>query len=137
MTESLRWALERAALVAGDRTAVVDGDIRFDYTTLAERVDALGGGLQSLGIGTGDVVGVLALNGHRHLEYWLGVPAIGAILNDLNFRLSEEELAFIVDDCGTVALAVDDMHLEVGRSLLDRCPTLTTVVRGNRSRTSV
>ncbi|MFR9802118.1 long-chain-fatty-acid--CoA ligase [Pseudonocardia sp. RS010] len=128
MTESLRWALERAALVAGERPAVVDGDVRFDYATLAERVDALGGGLQSLGIGAGDVVGVLALNGYRHLEYWLGVPAIGAVLNDLNFRLNEEELAFIIDDCGTVALAVDDMHLAVGRSLLDRCPTLTTLV---------
>ncbi|MCX6467522.1 MAG: AMP-binding protein [Pseudonocardiales bacterium] len=114
MTESLRWALERAALVAGERPAVVDGDVRFDYTTLARRVAALGGGLHSLGIGAGDVIGVLALNGYRHLEYWLGVPAIGAVLNDLNFRLSEEELAFIIDDCGTVALAVDDMHLAVG-----------------------
>jgi long-chain acyl-CoA synthetase len=128
MTESLRWALDRAALIAPERTAVVDGDITYDYAELARRVVALGGGLQSLGIGKGDVVGVLALNGHRHLDYWLGVPAIGAILNDLNFRLSEDELAFIIDDCGTAALAVDDMHAEVGGRLRERCPSLTTLV---------
>ncbi|CAN5456293.1 long-chain fatty acid--CoA ligase [soil metagenome] len=128
MTESLRWALDRAALVAGSRTAVIDGEVTYNYAELARRVDSLGGGLQTHGIGKGDVVGVLALNGHRHLEYWLGVPAIGAILNDLNFRLSEEELAFIINDCGTVLLAVDDAHVDVGRSLRDHCPSLTTLV---------
>lgn len=128
MTESLSWALERARLVAAERTAVIDGDVTYDYAELARRVDALGGGLQSLGVGKGDVVGVLALNGHRHLDYWLGVPAVGAVLNDLNFRLSEEELAFIIGDCATVVLAVDDAHLEVGRRLRERCPSLATLL---------
>ncbi|MCF7550804.1 long-chain-fatty-acid--CoA ligase [Pseudonocardia sp. WMMC193] len=128
MTESLKWALDRSALIASDRTAVVDGDVRYDYAELARRVTGLGGGLQGLGIAKGDVVGVLALNGRRHLDHWLAVPAIGAVLNDLNFRLSEEELAFILDDCRTVALAVDDTHLEIGARLRERCPTLTTLV---------
>lgn len=128
MTESLAWALARAALVAGDRTAVIDGDVVLDYAELARRVDGLGGGLQSLGVAKGDVVGVLALNGHRHLEHWLGVPAIGAVLNDLNFRLGEDELAFVLDDCRTAVLAVDDTHLEVGRRLRERCEALHTLV---------
>ena len=128
MTESLSWALERATLVAPRHTAVIDGDTVFDYTELARRVAGLGGGLQSLGVDKGDVVGVMAMNSHRHLEYWLGVPAIGAILNDLNYRLGEDEMAFIIDDCSTKVLAVDDVHLELGERLRSRCPSLRTLV---------
>lgn len=128
MTESLSWALERAVLVAPGNTAVIDGDVVLSYAELAGRVAGLGGGLASLGIGKGDVVGVLALNGHRHLEYWLGLPAAGAVLNDLNYRLSEDELAFIVDDCATAVLAVDDTHLELGRRLRARCASLRELV---------
>lgn len=128
MTESLGWALERAARTAPGRTAVIDGDTVFDYAELARRVAGLGGGLRSIGVDKGDVVGVMALNSHRHLEYWLGVPAIGAILNDLNYRLGEDELAFIIDDCSTTVLAVDDVHLELGERLRQRCPSLKTLV---------
>lgn len=89
-------------MTAAGQTAVIDGDTVFNYGELARRVAGLGGGLRSIGVETGEVVGVLALNSHRHLEYWLGVPAIGAVLNDLNYRLGEDELAFIIDGCSTV-----------------------------------
>ncbi|HTK62854.1 MAG TPA: long-chain-fatty-acid--CoA ligase [Pseudonocardia sp.] len=128
MTESLSWALERAALTAAGQTAVIDGDTVFNYGELARRVAGLGGGLRSIGVQTGEVVGVLALNSHRHLEYWLGVPAIGAVLNDLNYRLGEDELAFIINDCSTVVLAVDDTHLAVAERLRTRCPSVRTLV---------
>lgn len=128
MTENLSWALERAALVAADRTAIIDGDVLFTYAELARRVAGLGGALRSAGVQKGEVVGVLAQNGHRHLEYWLGVPAIGAVLNDLNYRLGEDELAFIVDDCATTVLAVDDTHLAVGTRLRERCPSLRALI---------
>lgn len=128
MSESLSWALERARTIAPDETAVIDGDVTYTYRRLAERVAGLGGGLRALGVGVGDVVGVLALNGHRHLEYWLGVPAVGAVLNDLNFRLGEDELAFIIEDCRTGVLAVDDAFLDLARRLRERCPSLHTLV---------
>lgn len=128
MNGGLGWALERAAVVHGDRLAVVDGDEQLTYAELQQRVASLGAGLASLGVVVGDVVGVLSLNSARHLECWLGIPGHGAVLNDLNWRLTVEELAFVVDDSATVALVVDDTHLETGRALRDRCASLRQLV---------
>jgi long-chain acyl-CoA synthetase len=122
------WALQRALAQRPRCTAVIDGDVRFTYAHLGNRVGALCGGLAGLGIVPGDVVAVLSLNSHRHLECWLGIPRSGAVLNDLNFRLATAELAFIVEDSRSVALIVDDANLEVGRELRGRCKTLRHLI---------
>ena len=58
----------------------------------------------------------------EHLECWLGIPRVGLVLNELNTRLAPAELAFILDDCDTRALVVDDTFLEVGRELVGDLP---------------
>jgi long-chain acyl-CoA synthetase len=125
---NLDWALQRAAALKRGHTAVIDGETRLTYEQLARRVGALTAGLARLGVGRGDVVAVLSLNSHRHLECWLGIPRSGAVLNDLNFRLAPAELGFIVDDSDTVALVVDDAHLELGRHLRDGCDSLRHLI---------
>src|SRR5205823_6060808 len=49
-------------------------------------------------------------------------------LNLLNYRLAPPELAYIVEDCGTTVLLVDDTHLAVGQRLAEECPSLRTLV---------
>jgi acyl-CoA synthetase (AMP-forming)/AMP-acid ligase II len=49
----------------------------------------------------------VADNSLPHLEAWLGLPAHGRVINDLNTRLAVAERAFMVDDCEAVALIVD------------------------------
>ncbi len=128
MSENVGDALERARTLFGEREAVVDGDLRWSYAELYRRVAALDAALDRLGLGPGDVVAVLALNSAAHLVAWLGVPRSGRVLNELNFRLSPDELQFILDDCGARVLLVDDAFLRVGRSLAERCPTVEHVV---------
>lgn len=123
--------LHRAARLQARRTAVVDGDTTYDYATFLQRVAGLGGGLRGLGLERGAVVGVLALNSHRHLECWLGVPRAGFVLNELNTRLSLAELTFIVDDSEAIALVVDDAHLDLGRALLAACPRVVHLVHAS------
>ncbi|MGA8353872.1 MAG: long-chain-fatty-acid--CoA ligase [Solirubrobacteraceae bacterium] len=127
-TGGVGLALARAASLFGGRTAVVDGDRRVSYAELAGRVAGLGGGLRDLGVQAGDVVAVLAQNSLEHLECWLGIPQCGCVLNDLNYRLADAELEFVLDDAATVALIVDDAFAERGASLAEKCESVRHLI---------
>lgn len=126
--ENISSALERAAAIAPDREAMVDGDHRWTYAELHRRIGSFDGSLDELGLAKGDVVGVLAHNSRAHLVAWLGVPRSGRVLNEVNTRLSPAEVRFIVDDSSMRVLIVDDTFLGQGRTLLAECETLEQLV---------
>ncbi len=120
----LGWPLERSAEIHARQTAVVDGERSLSYRELGRRVAGLQSSLDDLGLERGARVGFLGVNSLPHVECWLGVPAAGRVLVDLNFRLAEAELAFMVDDCGLELLVVDRQQLDSGRALRRRCANL-------------
>jgi long-chain acyl-CoA synthetase len=124
----LSWPLRRAARLYGDVVGVTDADRSLTYEGLARRVAGLGTALSELEIPVGARVGFLGANSLAHLECWLGVPAFGHVLVDLNFRLAEDELAFMVEDAGVELLVVDADQLEVARALRERSPSLRHLV---------
>ncbi len=128
MDGSLSWVLADANEAFGDKLAVVAGERRHTYAELHDRCARLGGALDTLGVAPGGVVGILSLNSIEHLELWLGIPRAGRVMNDLNYRLAPAELAFIVDDCDTGVLVVDDAHLQIGLDLLEQSDKLKTLV---------
>jgi long-chain acyl-CoA synthetase len=99
--------LRHARRTSPGRTAVVCGGETFDYRTLHDRAARLVGGLRSLGVGPGDRVAVLALNCHRYLEAYLGIPAGGMVVVPLNIRLAEPELREILRDADARVLITD------------------------------
>jgi len=122
--------LERSAVVYGHRTAMIDGDRRFDYRELRDRCLRLSGALAARGIEAGDRVSVLAPNSHLALEAHFGVPASGAVLNALNIRLAVDELVHIVDHAGSKMLIADADYRDVARTVADRCDHPVQVVDG-------
>jgi long-chain acyl-CoA synthetase len=125
---TLDTPLRRAAMVQPDKVGLIDGDHRFTYRELSDRVGRLRGGLRSLGCQSGDRVAGLALNSFRHFEAWTAIPTANLIFNDLNFRLALAELEFIVNDSEASVLCADARHWETAVALRDRCPTLTQLV---------
>jgi long-chain acyl-CoA synthetase len=99
--------LEHARRLHAHRTAVVDGDARFDYVALFDRCLRLGACLDAMGVKKGDRVAILAANGHRYLEAFLGIPACGMVVVPLNTRLAEPELRSILEDSGARVLLTD------------------------------
>src|SRR3954465_797810 len=106
--------LERAELVYGDRVGVVDepdqpapplGELT--YREVARRARAMQAALDGLGIEEGERVAVVSHNSGRLLEMLLGVPSSGRVLVPVNFRLSQEEVSFIVGHSGARVLMVD------------------------------
>jgi fatty-acyl-CoA synthase len=89
----------RAETVFPERELVArtqDGVVRSTYPEVVERARRLAGALRDLGIGPGDRVASFAWNSIRHLELYLAVPSMGAVLHTLNIRLFEEDLRYIV-----------------------------------------
>src|SRR4051812_36356840 len=87
---TLQLVLERMRSCFPDSEVVTadggDGQ-RASYGEVSERVDRLCRALESLGVASGDRVATFAWNSQRHLEAYLAVPAMGAVLHTINVRL--------------------------------------------------
>jgi long-chain acyl-CoA synthetase len=99
--------LRRALQVAAGKTAVIAGDAHFTYRAFHERCQRLAGALDSLGVGRGERVAILAANGHQYLETYVGVPASGRVVVPLNTRHAEPELLYALEDSGARVLITD------------------------------
>jgi fatty-acyl-CoA synthase len=106
----VRHIAERAETVFGDReiaTRTADGIERTTYAQVVERARRLASSLRELGIGPGDRVATFAWNSSRHLELYLAVPSMGAVLHTLNIRLFEADLRYIVEHAGDKVIFLD------------------------------
>jgi fatty-acyl-CoA synthase len=99
--------LHRAARLFPDKVAVVDGERRYTYGTLAARVNRLSNALRGMGVSQGTKVAVLSPNSHRMLEAFFAVPQLGAILTPLNYRLSAAEFVYILEHSETRVVLAD------------------------------
>src|SRR5436190_2282585 len=94
-----------------DREALVDGALRLTYAQFLDRCDRWSAALQTLGVRQGDRVAYIAPNTHAMLESFYGVPQIGAVLVPINYRLSPDEFAYIIDHSGATVLCVHEDYL--------------------------
>lgn len=72
-----------------------EGTLRYNYAQAYERMKRLANVLRRLGVNPGDRVGVLDWNTHRFYESYFAIPGVGAVLLQMNMRLSPEELSYI------------------------------------------
>ncbi len=88
-----------AALFPDSRVGAFDGDTvaHTRYADIARNAARLAAGLQSLGIAPGDRVGTFSWNNLEHLEAYLAIPSMGAIMHTINIRLSPEQIAYIIN----------------------------------------
>ena len=74
----------------------------------------------SLGVEPGDRVATFAWNTQEHLEAYLAVPCMGAVLHTLNIRLFAEQLEYIVNHAEDRVVLVDPALAPVFAELLPR-----------------
>ena len=120
----------RPARAARRRTR---GALRFEgagrtYAELDERVTRLARALRDRGLGVGDRIAVLALNGMETWEAYLAGVRLGAIVVPVNFRLVADEIAYVLADSGATALVVDAALAEVAAKAREQAPDVATVL---------
>lgn len=77
------------------------------YAAFDQRIRHVGGWLSAKGVGPGDVVAVLMKNSAAFLDLTFAVSHIGAVFLPINFRLSVDEVAYIVENAGARLLIAD------------------------------
>ncbi len=124
---TLQHLLRRARFVHSDAevaTLTETGVVRTPYGELAARVDRLSSALAALGVRSGDRVATLAWNTQQHLELYLAVPCMGAVLHTLNLRLSAEQLAYVICHAEDQVVFVEDNLVPLIEPLLEQVPTV-------------
>jgi fatty-acyl-CoA synthase len=121
----VRTIAERAAQQFANREVVsvtADGVERSNYGEVVERARRLASALHELGIRPGDRVATFGWNSRRHLELYLAVPSMGAVLHTLNIRLFDDDLHYIVGHA-------EDRVIFLDASLAGRMPHFEGVER--------
>jgi len=78
------------------------------FAEVSKRAEKLAQALRALGVKPGDRVGTFCWNTQEHLEAYLAVPSMGAVLHTLNIRLFPEQLAYIINHAADKVILVDD-----------------------------
>ena len=117
-----------ASSVVPDRTAMAcEGDSR-DFQSLQERVNRLANALQAMGVGRGDKVAVMALNGIPYVEAYYATAKLGGVFVPLNYRAKKEELTYMCNNSETAVLLVGERYLELAASIRPELITVREVI---------
>ena len=99
--------LSRSSQLYRDKTAIVDRDRRFTYGELQGRANKLSNALYSLGLQQGDRVAILSPNSHFFIESFFATAQVGLVLVPINFRLTAQEILFVLQHSGAKAIIAD------------------------------
>jgi len=123
--------LRRGQAVYGESQVITAGPGGYrqsTFTQVAARAEQLAKALRRLGIGDDDRVGTFAWNDQEHLEAYLAIPSMGAVLHTLNIRLFPEQLAYVVNHAEDKVVIVDGSIAPLFARVRDECKTVEHVI---------
>jgi fatty-acyl-CoA synthase len=112
----------RARRLYPDREAVVDEDLRLTYGQFFERCDRWSAALQKMGVSQGDRVAYIAPNVHAQLESFYSVLQIGATLVPINYRLTADDFAYLIQHSGSRVVCAHSDYLAAVDSIRNQIP---------------
>jgi fatty-acyl-CoA synthase len=114
------------------------GARRASFRTVAANATRLASALAGLGVAPGDPVATLCWNSQEHLEMYLGVPGMGAVLHTLNIRLPAPQIAQIANHAEDKVIIVDDSLVPLLAAIKDHLKNVIGfVVVGNGDASSL
>ncbi len=105
-----------------------DGSTEATFAEVGERAERFASALSRLGVGPGDRVGSFCWNNQVHVEAYLGVPSMGAVLHTLNIRLYPEQLAYVINHAEDEVIIVDGSLAPLLARVKDTLSTVKTVI---------
>jgi len=103
----------------------IDGTMfYYTYREAYERINRLANAVVNLGISLGDRIGVLEWNTYRYYEMNFGIPGTGAVLLQMNPRLSPKELSYVVNHSEAKFIFVAETLLPIAEAIAPLCNTV-------------
>ena len=128
MTFNLADLFEVVADAVPDRTALITDRGRFTYALLEERANRLAGVLAEAGVGAGDHVGLMLVNGTEYVEGMLAAFKLRAVPINVNYRYVEGELRYLFADADLVALVTHAQFTAQVAAVAPDLPKLRTIL---------
>ena len=127
--------LRHGQQVHGDSTVITveaGGHRSATFAEVATRAEKLAAALTRLGIEQGDRVGTFCWNNQGHLEAYLAIPCMGAVLHTLNIRLPAEQLAYVINHAEDRFIIVDASLIPLLAVIKDDLKTVETIIVAGR-----
>lgn len=105
-----------------------DGTHESTFSNVADRAERLAAALRDLGVAPGDRVATFMWNNQSHMEAYLAVPSMGAVLHTLNIRLFPEQLAYIINHAGDRVIIVDHTLVPLLAKVRDEIPDVEHII---------
>jgi len=105
-----------------------DGVRRETYGEVARRAARLANALRRLGIDGDQRVATFMWNNAEHLEAYLAVPSMGAVLHTLNIRLSAAQIGYIATHAEDTVVMVDASLVPLFAEVLPQAKTIRHVL---------
>lgn len=107
---SVRTLLTYAAAAYGESEVLTwtgTGSRHASYAELGERCARLANVLRARGVDGDQRVGTFAWNNQEHLEAYLAIPAMGAVLHPINIRLFPNQIVYVTNHAEDEVVIVD------------------------------
>jgi fatty-acyl-CoA synthase len=101
---------------------------RYRYRDLRARIARLADALARLGVVPGETVAVMDWDSHRYLECFFAVPMMGAVLQTVNIRLSNEQILYTLNHAGAATVIVHGDFLPVLAQISEKLETVRRIV---------
>jgi fatty-acyl-CoA synthase len=98
------------------------------FAEVAARAEQLAAALTRLGVQQGDRVGTFCWNNQGHMEAYLAIPSMGAVLHTLNIRLPAEQLAYVINHAEDRVIMVDASLIPLLAAIVGDLKTVETII---------
>jgi fatty-acyl-CoA synthase len=109
-------------------TCTSSGTRRQSYGETGARAAQLANALRSLGVDGDQRVATLMWNNAEHLEAYLAIPSMGAVLHTLNLRLDPQVIGYIATHAGDDVVIVDATLVPLLAQVLPHAPAIRHVL---------
>ena len=124
----IKQILDSALTGARDQEIVYRDSVRMSYSEFGDRIGRLAAALATLGVEEGTTVAVMDWDSHRYLECYFAVPMMGAVLQTVNVRLSNEQIAYCLEHAKAEILVVHRDFLAMAQELIPKLPRIRHLV---------